>query len=76
MAARIPRTVKKWSARPFTLKDRLPNQAVQPIQGEGTPVGAAPRIQPATGQRQYGKTRQATGNAGPGFGSTGLTGES
>jgi hypothetical protein len=70
MAAYIPRAVTKWKARPLLIKDKLPNQAVQPIQGEGTPMNAAPRIQPMTGQTQYGKKAPASG-----FGNTGLTGE-
>jgi hypothetical protein len=64
--------VKKWDARPFKLRSRLPNFAVQGIAPEGdSPTGNPPRIQPMTGQTQYGKKPPAAG-----FGSTGLTGES
>jgi hypothetical protein len=72
MAPHIPMNVKKWASKPYKLRSRLPNMAVQGIAPEGNnPTGNPPRIQPMTGQTQYGKKTPAAG-----FGTTGLTGES
>lgn len=72
MAPRIPRNVKKWGARPFSLRSRIPNMAVQDIAPEGQSATMnPPRITPQVGVTQYGKRQQK-----PGFSTTGLTGES
>lgn len=72
MAPRIPKSVKKWSAKPFVLRSQLPNQTVQNTAPVPTgPLARAPRITPMGGQTQYGKKSPPAG-----FGSIGLTGES